>query len=241
MKKFFVDKSLIGTETIKIVGDQHEHLAKVLRTKVGEEVVCLCGDDNLYFCKVVEIGKKETTVQILRKTLCQSNPKANITIFQGLAKGEKLDLITQKATELGASALVSFESNFTIAKMPRPKTERLTKITQEACKQCGRSKPLEILDTIKLKDIEKHLLGFDLVLFFYEHAPETNTLGGLNAEILKAQNICVIVGAEGGFSEDEANMLVNLGAKQVCLGKRILRTETATIASIAYLNFLKNN
>ena len=241
MKKFFVDKSLIGKEIITIVGDQHEHLAKVLRTKVGEEIICLCGDDLLYFCEVLEVGKKETIVKILRKTICQSNPKTKITLFQGLAKGEKLDLITQKASELGATALVPFESHFTIAKMPRPKTERLTKITQEACKQCGRSRPLEILDTIKLKDIQKHLLGFDLVLFFYEHAPENQTLAVLTTEILKAQNIGVIVGAEGGFSADEAKMLEDLGAKQVCLGKRILRTETANIGVVAYLNFLKNN
>lgn len=241
MKKVFINQAQIGAETIKIVGDQHEHLAKVLRTKVGEEIICICGDDNLYFCEVVDITKKETTAQILRKTLCESNPKTNLTIFQGLAKGEKLDLITQKATELGASALVPFESHFTIAKTPRPKTDRLTKITQEACKQCGRSKPLEIFETIKLKDIEKHLKQFELVLFFYENAPKTQTLASFNASILKAKNIAIIVGAEGGFSEIEAQKLVSLGAKEVSLGNRILRTETASIAVVAYINFLKNN
>lgn len=241
MKKFFVEQSQISQETITISGAQHEHLAKVLRTKAGEEIVCLTGDDFEYYCKVLEVGKKETRAKILRKSLCARNPKASITIFQGLAKGEKLDLITQKATELGASALIPFESHFTIAKTPRPKTDRLTKITQESCKQCGRSKAIRIFETINLKDIKNHLAGFDLVLFFYERAPENQTLSSFNTEILAAQNIAIIVGAEGGFSEDEAKILISLQAKEISLGKRILRTETASIAVCAYINFLKNN
>lgn len=238
MKKVFLENTAME-DVVTITGDEFLHLAKVLRTQAGENIVCLCGDEFEYLCQVQEVAKKHITAKVLQKTLCQKNPKFAITLFQGLAKGEKMELITQKCTELGASALCPFESNFTIAKPNALRLDRLAKISQEACKQCGRSKPMQIQPVQKLKNID--FAPFDLVFFLYEKANQENTLEKLLPQIQKAQNIAIVVGAEGGFAEAEAQKILQSGAKSICLGARILRAETAVIALTGFVSFLKNN
>ena len=238
MKKVFLENAAIE-DVITIDGDEFLHLAKVLRTQEGEKIVCLCGDDFEYLAQVLEVGKKRITARVLQKTLCAKNPKCNITLFQGLAKGEKMELITQKCTELGISNLCPFESNFTIAKANALRLDRLTKITQEACKQCGRSKPIAIHPVQKLKNID--FSGFDLVIFLYEKADPAQTLEKLIPQIQGAENIAIIVGAEGGFAEGEAQKILQSGAKEISLGARILRAETAAIALSGFISFIKNN
>ena len=238
MKKVFLENADFE-DVITIDCDEFLHLAKVLRTQVGEKIVCLCGDEFEYLAEVSEVGKKHITARVLQKTLCAKNPKFDITLFQGLAKGEKMELITQKCTELGISNLCPFESNFTIAKANALRLDRLTKITQEACKQCGRSKPITIHPVQKLKNID--FSGFDLVIFLYEKADPAQTLEKLIPQIQRAENIAIIVGAEGGFADEEAQKILQSGAKSVCLGARILRAETAAIALSGFVSFLKNN
>ena len=238
MKKVYLENADFE-DVITIDGDEFLHLSKVLRTQAGEKVVCLCGDEFEYIAEVVEVSKKHITARVLQKTFCAKNPTCNITLFQGLAKGEKMELITQKCTELGVSNLCPFESNFTIAKGNGLRVDRLTKITQEACKQCGRSKPITIHPVQKLKNID--FAPFDLVIFLYEKANGDNTLEKLTPQIQSAQNIAIIVGAEGGFAEDEAQKILQSGAKEISLGARILRAETAAIALSGFVSFIKNN
>lgn len=232
MKKFFAKKK---DDYFIFEGDELAHF-NVLRCKIGEQVICLGDDGNDYLCEIVEISKKQARASILSCEKNTKNPVKNITVFQGLVKGEKLDLIVQKLTELGILNLYLFESEFAVAKANDGKIDRLNKISKEACKQCGRSIPLNIGLTLKFKQMLEKLKEFDILLF----ANEKNKLR--NYETLKnSQNIAIIVGSEGGFSDNEIASINNLGAINFGLGERILRAETASIAMSAIVGYITNN
>lgn len=229
MKKFFAIKD---NDYFLFKDDELAHF-NVLRCRVGEQVVCLDADGYDYLCEVVDISKKQARAKILSKEKNTKNPTKNITVFQALVKGEKADLITQKLTELGVSKLVFFESKFAIAKANNNKLTRLNKISEEACKQCGRSIPLDIEECMSFDNMLHKLHDFDIVLF----ANEKNTIR--NFDVLKsANNIAIIVGSEGGFDDDEIDKIKKSGAKEFGLGSRILRAETAVIAMSAIIGFL---
>ena len=231
MKKFFGTKQ----DDIIILDDEEtKHLA-VLRCETGEEVLCFCGDENEYLCQIQSISKKQAICKIISQSICTKNPTKKITLFQGLPKLDKLELITQKITELGASELVPFESNFTIAKTNLNKIQRLNKISQEACKQCGRSIPLKIFDPVKFKQMLGMLSGFDIVLF----ANETNKTISQN-DLSKYTNIAIVVGSEGGFSQAEIDEISKISTN-FGLGQRILRTETASIVMCGIVSYLTKN
>lgn len=229
MKKFFAKR--INNDFI-IEGDELAHF-NVLRCSVGEQILCLgCGDED-YLCEVVNISKKQAEAKVIKAQKNTKNPKKDISIYQGMLKGEKADLVVQKLTELGATNLTMFESSYTIAKSNLNKIDRLNKISQEACKQCGRNLPLIIHNPIKFKDLIDELDKYDLVLF----ANEKNVQRAENA-IAGANNIAIIVGSEGGFSDDEIQQIYSAGAKNFGLGERILRAETATIAMCAIVGYM---
>ncbi len=232
MKKFFGN---IENDEIYIDGEDLMHLA-VLRCEIGEKVLCYTKDKFEYLCKIESISKKVAVCEIIEKKECESNPKFNITIFQGLPKQDKLEFITQKLTELGASSLIPFESNFTIAKPNSNKIDRLNKITLEACKQCGRSIPLKIESAIKFNLMLEQLKNYDLVLF----ANETNKKI-TKIDFSNAKNIAIIVGSEGGFSPDEIEKLKDLKVTEFGLGSRILRCETASVMSCGLVSYILNN
>lgn len=228
MKKFFAQRE---EDQFVFVDDELSHF-NVLRCKIGEQIICLGNDGFDYLCEVEQITKKQARAKIISKTLNNKNPKKNITIFQALVKGEKADLIVQKLTELGVSKLVMFESKFAVAKANNNKISRLNKISEEACKQCGRSIPLNICETVSFEGMLNQLNNFDVVLF----ANEKNTLRNFDA-LKSAQNIAIIVGSEGGFSDEEINQIKSKGATEFGLGSRILRAETACIAMSAIIGF----
>ena len=231
MKKFFAKQF---EDRFIFEGDELAHF-NVLRCKVGENVLCYGQDGFDYICEIKEITKKQAIAIIINKQKNIKNPVKNITLFQGLVKGEKLDLIVQKLTELGISNLYTFESEFAIAKANNNKIERLNKISLEACKQCGRSVPLNIYETIKFKDMLEILKNYDIVLF----ANEKST-ARVYDKIKECNNIALIVGSEGGFSDKEIEQIYNSGAINFGLGNRILRAETAAIAMSAIVGFIVN-
>lgn len=229
MKKFFAKKQ--GDNFI-LEGDELTHF-NVLRCKVDEEVLVLGTDGFDYLCRVETITKKQATLSVISKSQNTKNPKIDITLFQGLVKGEKLDLIVQKLTELGITNLYTFESEFTIAKSNNNKIERLSRVSQEACKQCGRSLPLNINESISFKDMLEKLKEYDIVLF----ANEKDRMRNMSS--LKAyKKIAIIVGSEGGFSDNEIEQIIGVGAVNFGLGERILRAETAAIATSAIVAYM---
>lgn len=233
MKKFYGN---LFNEKIIIDGEELKHLA-VLRCEKNEQILCFVGDENEYLCKIDSVDKKQAICSIIEKRVCEKNPTKSITLFIGLPKKDKLEFITQKTTELGIKEVIPFESNFTIAKPNENKLDRLQRITLEACKQCGRSVPVSISMPIKFKEMLEKLSNFDVVLF----ANETNTkINDINFSSF--EKIAIIVGSEGGFSGEEIEFLTKLeNVKEVGLGNRILRCETASVLMCGLVSYLTKN
>ena len=222
-RRFFVKNTNIKNDKLQIIGDEHQHLTKVLRAKI-KDTLTVSTEDFEYECEIESIEKDKTICAILSKEkICDDAP--NVTLFQASMKGEHMEYSIQKATELNIKTFVPFLSQFVVAKIDSKKTERFQRISQEACKQSNRKRPMQILDVVNFDEMIKMLKGYNKILFAYE-----NSTRPAKEEILSLEekdSVALIVGAEGGFSEKEAQKLVENGAMEISLGKNILRGETA--------------
>lgn len=231
MPRFFVDKENITGEELIIGGQDAFHIARSLRMAVGDGLtVCDgCGVD--YDCTLTKIRDDECVCKINSTRRSHGEPECTVTLYMAYPKGDKLETIVQKAVELGASAVVPFESRFCVKKPKEDKQEkqsaRLNRIALEAAKQCGRGRlpvvQLPLSFGGMLDDIKAH----DAVLFCYEGTGADASLKKALGDIRECRSVGVIVGSEGGFSPDEAEKIIECGAIPVNLGRRILRCETA--------------
>lgn len=224
LKRFVFDNLKENAFTIE--GQDYIHAKNVMRLKIGNEIIGICNNGYDYLSKIVEIGKKSISCKVIEKIENKSNPNFNLTIFQALLKGEKMELVVQKATELGASNFYPFCSEYCVVKANNTRVDRLQKISQESAKQCKCSKWLNVGSTLKFEDLIKKIKDFDIVIFAYEL--EENKF--LEENMLSIdKSIAILVGSEGGFSPKEVQKIIDSGAICISLGKRILRAETATI------------
>lgn len=236
MPRFFVTKEQIDGQTVTICGEDAHHISRSLRMATGETVT-VCDEDAIeYLCELTDFLPDRVLSKVLSKKRSESEPPYFASVFQALPKGDKLDTVIQKSVECGASAILTFESSRCIVKDPDPqkKMERRRKIALEAAKQCGRA----ILPTVDTAGAFRNALQLaakaDLALFCYEGSGTESLRSVLeaNRERLFAGNcrptVSVMIGSEGGFSEEESEMAKTAGLIPVCLGNRILRTETAS-------------
>lgn len=231
MKRFFGRKI---DDKIIIEEGEFFHLRKVLRLNEGEKVISSINDENDYFCEIEKINKNDCILKIENVEKCNALPTKNITLFQMMPKKDYFDEILAKSVELGVDKIVPFTSEYTMIKTF--KRERVDTQIMTACKQCERSKLVEVEAPIKFDDMLKRLTQYDLVIFAYER--ETKMF---SPEILTGkQNIAVIVGNEAGFSAEETEKLKPL-ASTVSLGKRILRCDTAVTAILSLVGILSGN
>lgn len=228
-KRYYTSETLKVNSTAIIDEDEFHHLANVMRERVGNSVCLFNGDGNFYFGTIKNISKKNAEIYVDHMQKSTSEPKVNLSIFQALAKGDKLSLITQKITELGASNLCLFDSKFCDVKANTTKHERLESISISAAKQCGRASLVKVNGIYSIKEVVGMINSYDKFYVAYENKTG-KTLADSILENQNIKNIAVMIGAEGGFSEDEIDLLENSGAEIVSLGSRILRTETAAIA-----------
>lgn len=232
---FYIKKEDMVNGQISLTGDEFLHLSKVLRAKVGDKVKCFYDSSPFFDCEIVEITKHYATLKLLGEKSCLANPTDKIVLFQALPKLDKLEFIAQKLTELGVSEIRPIKTQFCIAKDNPNKLERLNKIVVSACKQCNRTSLLFVAPTIDVKKLD--FSGFDLVLFANENEG-TVKIDSLHDKIKDAKSIAFIVGSEGGFSSTEIENLSKV-AHSISLGKRILRTETASMAIASYISLVK--
>ena len=226
-KRFFVD---IVSDVTEITGEEFTHAVSVLRIKKGERIF-LC--DNLgkeYIAEISSIEKKKLTATLLEESQNQCEPKEDIMLIAGYLKGDKTELIVQKAVELGVNKIVVFSSTNSSAYMNDNKLERLNRVSMEACKQCGRARVPQVVYADTLKKALEYGKEYSNKLFACEFATKTE----VNFSTLKGST-AVVVGSEGGFTEEEFNLSKELGYKTIYLGKRILRAETACIALTAII------
>lgn len=233
MSKFFVKENQINNDKIHILGEDVNHIANVLRMKKEDEVqICNQETGENYITKIISFSKDEIECEIVKKIIETVESNVDITLFQGIPKFDKMELIIQKNTEVGVKKIVPVLMERTVVKLDEKtankKIERWQKIAEVAAKQSMRDIIPEIENIIKLQDITKQ--DYDVVLVAYENE-EKNML---KQELKKLQGkdrykIAIVIGPEGGISEKEIEILKNMGTSFVSLGKRILRTETAGI------------
>ena len=244
MRKFFVSSNQIVENEIKILGEDVNHIRNVLRLEKGEQIK-ICDKDlsKNYICEIFEISKEFINCKIIEETNLDAEGNVELTVFQGLPKADKMELIIQKCTELGASSFVPVEFSRSIVKLNErdsyKKIERWQKIVEMAAKQSKRDLVPEIKNLININNLCTEIDNFDLVLLAFENEDKNS----LKNELLKIKNtkdkikIAVIIGPEGGIEEKEVDVLKNSGAKVVSLGKRILRTETAALCMASIIMY----
>ena len=241
MSKFFVKTEQINNNDIVIIGDDVNHIINVLRMKKTDKVqICNQDTGDNYNAEIVNYSRNEVECKIISKINETTESNVHITLFQGIPKFEKMELIIQKNTEVGIKSIVPVIMERTVVKLDEKiaskKLERWQKIAEIAAKQSMRDIIPQIGNITKLKDIDT--TEFDAVLVAYENE-EHNML---KTELQKLErkiksnnsseqqyNIAIVIGPEGGISEKELVMLAEKNAKFVSLGKRILRTETAGV------------
>ena len=232
MPKFFINNNQIQDDNI--IGEDVKHIKNVLRMKENEEIL-ICNIDTCenYKCIISLFENESIKCKILSKESYNTEPNIQITIFQGLPKAEKMEFIIQKCTEIGASEFVPVIMNRCIVKIDNKnenkKIDRWQKIAESAAKQSGRSAIPKVENVINFQKLCQLVEKYDIVLVAYEKEIENtlkNEISKLNKNNLK---IGLVIGPEGGIEEEEVNKLKQTGAKIITLGKRILRTETASI------------
>lgn len=228
-KRFYFNGNLNENSKVILEGDEFHHLANVMRSRVGEKVCLFNGNGTFYFGEITQINKKNAEISITRTEVSENEPTVKLTIFQALAKGDKLSLVMQKITEIGATELAIFDSDFCDVKANTTRVDRLETIAISASKQCGRASVTKQTGVFKLKEVAEKIKNYDAFLVAYEAEDGLTLSNFLISNKHNLKNIAIMIGAEGGFSEKEIELLKKSGAKIVSLGKRILRTETASI------------
>ncbi len=241
MPRFFVPSDNFTENEIRIAGEDAFHIARALRMAVGDSVIVCDMHGMEYGCTLTKIRDEECVCEINTRAMGKTESPVFISLYMAYPKGDKLEIVTQKAVELGASEIVPFESSRCIRKAKPEKAERegarLSKIAEEAAKQCGRSRLVSVLPPLSYRDALARAKEADLLLFCYEGDGAESLrqiLSFLNSE---AKTIAVVVGSEGGFSLSEVEAAREVGARIVNLGPRILRCETAPSYILSALSY----
>jgi len=242
MQRYFVDHDAVNMDQreVKITGDDVGHIAKVMRSSPGDSLICCDQDGNCFLVKIKQIGKDHVLCQIVEPIGEDRELPVSVFIAQGLPKGDKMEWVIQKGTELGAFGFIPFTSSRTVvqldAKKEQKRLERWSKIAKEAAEQAHRRRLPTVSPVHSWNDMLKLGADYDLALIAYENE-QTTSLYEKVARLPKDKKILLMVGPEGGFSEKEVQEAVANGFQSVMLGKRILRTETASLYGLSCLSF----
>lgn len=247
-RRFIVDNSDIkyfskDENIMEIKGKEVKHI-QVLRYDVSDIIIV-----NEYVCKIVKMHSNYIELQIISNAKKQGEPFINLSLFVALLKGDKMDLVIQKAVELGVKTIVPFISKNTIVRLDeKSKVKKKNKyqiIANEACKQCGRTDLVRVEDIITSNnELLDRLSEYDVNIFAYENENKKSSLHETMEYVdkRKYRNISMIIGPEGGFLIDEAKDIKSLeNTKCISLGTRILRAETAAINLISIIMYELDN
>ena len=236
MPRFFVES--VENDFIEINGDDARHIALSLRMKKGESLVLCDGKGREAEAVIREAFPESVVLDITERRDSIAEPKTEVVLYQALPKFDKLEYIIQKSVELGVSKIVPVLSSRCISrpdeKTMKKKLERLRKIADEAAKQSGRGKLPEVGELLSFKNAVAEMVKAETPIFFFEHAeyPLHEIM-----EKRRGGKIAMMVGSEGGFSEEEAAFAAEKGALIASLGPRILRCETAPVAALSAIMY----
>jgi len=243
MPRFYVPNPYIQNGLLKIEGDEVKHIRKVLRLRAGDKIIVFDGSGKEYEGTILEEKPSSVLVKVQNTFFPQKDSPLEVTLAQSLLKGEKMDFLIQKATELGVNEIIPFFSSRSVPLLERTRRverhRRWERIAIEASKQCGRG----VIPKIEsLKDFSEMLQiaspdGLRLILWEREGVKLKEVLEGLKKEA----KIFFVVGPEGGFSQGEVDEAEKSGFIPVILGKRILRAETASLCLLSILQYQRGD
>ena len=247
MQRFFVEPHQIdeAAHQIHIIGTDVNHISNVLRMKQGEEVWISDAGQKEYRCAIEAFSADEVLLHIIYAQEPDYELPSRIYLFQGLPKADKMELIIQKAVELGAYEIIPVETKRCVVKLDgkkaAKKVERWQQIAESAAKQSKRMLIPNVHQVLSFKEALKYAESMDIRLIPYELAKGMQETKEILAAIEQGQSIGIFIGPEGGFEEKEVEAAISEGAKPITLGKRILRTETAGLAILSVLMFQLEN
>ncbi len=246
MQHFLIDREILPGERIELFGEDHNHIKNVLRMKRGEKVVINDTQGLSHICALAGFGEGCSCFDEEERFPCETEPAARIVLYQGLPKKDKMDLIVEKAVELGASRIVPVMTGRVIVKIEDDKKEarkleRWNAISKSAAMQSGRGIIPTVDRLMSFKQALEDARKLDRILIPYEESDTVGCTMKSSREAIKGlrdvKSVAVFIGPEGGFEAAEVQEAMRVGAVPVSLGKRILRTETAGLAALSIIMF----
>lgn len=242
MQRYFVSPEQFKENTVDISGEDARHISKVMRGKAGDQFIVSDGVSREALVEITAIEQGAVTAEVVRRLEMTHEPAVKVTVAQSLPKGDKMETVIQKCTEIGAVSFIPFISERTIvqydAKKESKRLERWNKIAKEAAEQSHRNTVPEVAQPLAWKQLLPAFRNYDAVYFCYEKEEGLQLRDALRPfmQALPADRpprVLLLVGPEGGFSEEECRQAEEAGAASVGLGKRILRCETAGMVALA--------
>lgn len=242
MYQFFVEPHQISDKTVRIEGQDVNHIKNVLRMKVGEELSVSNGvDGKEYRCGIVSLDEECITCELRFVKEDGVELPSEVYLFQGLPKADKMELIIQKAVELGVHAVVPVSTKRCVVKLDdkkaKSKIARWQGIAEAAAKQSKRRIVPEVKEVMSFKEAINFVKDFEVKLIPYELAKDMSKTKEIISTLQSGQKIAIFIGPEGGFEEGEVEAAMSAGVEPITLGKRILRTETAGFTVLSWVMY----
>ena len=241
LHKFFVAREQIINNQVTLTGSDVSHIRTVLRLKAGDSIQVISDSDKWLTVRLVEVKTKEVKGEVIASETINVESPLAVHLGQALTKGNKFDVILRKSVELGVRSITPLMTERCVVKTHRTevgkKIERWKKIALESCKQCGRSQVPQVAEDVEtLETFCRKNDHQDLKLVFWE-LEEKRTLKDIELDA-QPRSVAVLIGPEGGFTQDEIERAGQYGFQTVSLGPRILRAETAPVVALALLQSL---
>ncbi len=235
MFNFFVNNDKRNGNCFYIEGTDYNHIKNVLRMHENEEILVSCGG-NGFLCRIAGFTGESVVAEILEENFVNTDLNIKIHLFQGLPKSDKMELIIQKAVELGADEIIPVQMNRCVVKLDdkkkSSKTARWQAIAESAAKQSKRTAIPTVSDPMSYKQAMQKAKELDLLLVPYENKDGMTATKEALSLIKNGMSVGILIGPEGGFEQSEIEAATAIGGKVISLGKRILRTETAAITAV---------
>lgn len=247
MQRYFVQADNWNSELkeVFIIGDDVHHISRVMRYEKEDQIICIHPDKTIAICEITSIDQERVVCSVLSIEKNQYELPVHASIIQSLPKSDKLELITQKGTELGASSFYLYQADRSIVKWNKQKANkrmiRLNKIIKEAAEQSYREIIPKLNEPANLIELIKVTENYTVKLVAYEEEAKKDTNeNSFQEELQKLEendSVVVFIGPEGGFTDNEIKLLIEAGFKPVKLGNRILRTETASLYALSSISY----
>ena len=237
-RRFFIEGLQQSGGVVEIAGSDAHKMAHVLHLRPGDVVEVIDSGANAFTASIEEVGRV-VRVRLVDTLGGDGSDRLRTDVAQAVPKGQRMDFVVEKTTELGAGTIRPFYSERSVARdVGAPKLERWRRIARTAALQCGRREAPRVLDPISFDELLAVFPEYDLVLFPWELAPPASLRESLPAKLHDARRALVVVGPEGGFAHDEAEAARERGAVLLSLGRRILRSDTAAMVLLAVIDAL---